>query len=50
MKNMLQTPQLSAPSMAPTVGEHSEKVLSDVLGYDATKFADLKGKGAFGNK
>ncbi len=42
--------ELPAPSMAPTVGEHSEKVLSDVLGYDATKFADLKGKGAFGNK
>ena len=42
--------ELPAPTKAPTVGEHSATVLSDVLGYDATKFADLKGKGAFGNK
>ena len=40
--------ELPAPTKAPTIGEHSEQVLSDVLGYDATKFADLKGKGAFG--
>ena len=40
--------ELPAPTKAPTIGQHNEQVLSDVLGYDATKFADLKGKGAFG--
>jgi crotonobetainyl-CoA:carnitine CoA-transferase CaiB-like acyl-CoA transferase len=39
---------LPAPTKAPTVGEHSAKVLADVLGYDAAKVEELKGKGAFG--
>lgn len=30
------------PAKAPTVGEHSEEVLRDVLGYDAAKIAAIK--------
>jgi crotonobetainyl-CoA:carnitine CoA-transferase CaiB-like acyl-CoA transferase len=39
---------LPVPTKAPTVGEHSAKVLAEVLGYDAAKVEELKGKGAFG--
>jgi crotonobetainyl-CoA:carnitine CoA-transferase CaiB-like acyl-CoA transferase len=34
--------------MAPTVGEHNDAVMADVLGYDAEKIAQLKSAGAFG--
>ena len=36
------------PSMAPTVGEHTEQVLSDVLGYEDSKIQKLRDDGAFG--
>ena len=40
--------EMPAPTKAPEVGEHREKVLADVLGYDAAKVAELKEKGVFG--
>jgi crotonobetainyl-CoA:carnitine CoA-transferase CaiB-like acyl-CoA transferase len=40
--------ELPAPEMAPTVGEHNEAVLRDVLGYDAAKIAELREKGVLG--
>ncbi len=39
---------LPTPSHAPTVGEHSDAVLSEVLGYDAAKIEELKKSGALG--
>ena len=32
---------------SPTLGEHTDEVLTEVLGYDAAKVAALKGAGAF---
>jgi formyl-CoA transferase len=32
---------------SPTLGEHTDEVLRDVLGYDETKVAGLKKAGAF---
>ena len=34
--------------MAPTVGEHTEQVLSDVLGYEDSEIQKLRDDGAFG--
>ena len=42
--------ELPAPSMAPTVGQHTESVMADILGYDADKIAALRSAGAFGKK
>jgi crotonobetainyl-CoA:carnitine CoA-transferase CaiB-like acyl-CoA transferase len=39
---------LAAPSKAPTVGEHTERVLRETLGYDTARIADLRAKGVFG--
>jgi crotonobetainyl-CoA:carnitine CoA-transferase CaiB-like acyl-CoA transferase len=39
---------LPAPSVAPTVGQHNDQVLADLLGYDNDKIAELKKAGAFG--
>ena len=39
---------LPEPSWAPTVGEHNEAVLRDVLGYDAERIDALRGAGALG--
>ena len=39
---------LPEPGMAPTVGEHTEAVCRDVLGYDAARIAALRKAGAFG--
>ena len=39
---------LPEPAMAPTVGEHSEEVLSEVLGYDADRIEALRKAGALG--
>ena len=36
------------PSMAPTVGEHNDDVMADLLGLDAEAIAALRGTGAFG--
>ena len=40
--------ELPVPSHAPTVGEQSDKVLEDVLGYSADKIAALRKAGALG--
>ena len=40
--------ELPEPRMAPTVGEHNEEVLREVLGYDAEKIAALREDGVFG--
>jgi crotonobetainyl-CoA:carnitine CoA-transferase CaiB-like acyl-CoA transferase len=40
--------ELPAPSVAPTVGEHNDVVLREVLGYDEEKIAELKEAGVFG--
>ena len=40
--------ELPAPAMAPTVGEHSEDVLANVLGYDDERIRKLKDSGALG--
>jgi crotonobetainyl-CoA:carnitine CoA-transferase CaiB-like acyl-CoA transferase len=36
------------PAPAPTVGEHNDEVLSEVLGYDAARIAELRAAGALG--
>ncbi|MBX3283946.1 MAG: CaiB/BaiF CoA-transferase family protein [Acidimicrobiales bacterium] len=36
------------PTRAPTVGQHTEQVLHDVLGYDDAKIAELRESGALG--
>ncbi len=36
------------PTMAPTVGEHTEQVMASVLGLDAEAIAELRAAGAFG--
>ena len=40
--------KLPEPSRAPTVGEQSERVLRDVLGYDDARIASLRRAGALG--
>jgi crotonobetainyl-CoA:carnitine CoA-transferase CaiB-like acyl-CoA transferase len=37
------------PARAPTVGEHTEQVLADVLGYDPDRIAELQRGGALGD-
>jgi crotonobetainyl-CoA:carnitine CoA-transferase CaiB-like acyl-CoA transferase len=39
---------LPAPTKAPTVGEHTEAVLREVLGYDPARLDALRAAGAFG--
>jgi crotonobetainyl-CoA:carnitine CoA-transferase CaiB-like acyl-CoA transferase len=39
---------LPDPARAPTVGEHNEAVLSEVLGYDADRIASLRKADALG--
>lgn len=39
---------LADPIAAPAVGQHTEHVLADVLGYDAARLAELAKAGAFG--
>ena len=39
---------LPEPTKAPTVGEHTDEVLRDVLGYDAARLDALKTSGALG--
>jgi crotonobetainyl-CoA:carnitine CoA-transferase CaiB-like acyl-CoA transferase len=36
------------PTRAPTVGQHTDEVLSSVLGYDANRIEALRGAGALG--
>jgi len=40
--------QLPVPTKAPTVGEHTDAVLRDVLDYDDAKIASLRESGALG--
>jgi crotonobetainyl-CoA:carnitine CoA-transferase CaiB-like acyl-CoA transferase len=40
--------ELPEPTRAPTVGEHTDAVLADVLGYDADTIAGLRASGALG--
>lgn len=40
--------ELPEPAMAPTVGEHTEAVLRDVLGYGESKIGAYREAGAFG--
>jgi crotonobetainyl-CoA:carnitine CoA-transferase CaiB-like acyl-CoA transferase len=52
--DMLPTPikfvdeTLPMPTKAPTVGQHTEQVLRDVLGWDDTRIAAARAQGAFG--
>jgi crotonobetainyl-CoA:carnitine CoA-transferase CaiB-like acyl-CoA transferase len=52
--DMLPTPiklvgeELPVPTKAPTVGQHTDAVLADVLGYDADRIAELHASGALG--
>lgn len=39
---------LPAPTMAPQAGEHTDRVLADVLGYDPARIEALRAKGVFG--
>jgi crotonobetainyl-CoA:carnitine CoA-transferase CaiB-like acyl-CoA transferase len=39
---------LPVPTKAPTVGEHTETILRDVLAYDEARIAALRSDGAFG--
>ena len=41
---------LPVPAMAPTVGEQSEQVLAEVLGYDAERIEALRATGVLGKK
>ena len=41
--------ELPTPTKAPTVGEHSESVLRDVLGADDARIATLRSAGALGD-
>jgi crotonobetainyl-CoA:carnitine CoA-transferase CaiB-like acyl-CoA transferase len=40
--------ELPVPAKAPEVGEHTESVLRNVLGYDDAKIAQLREAGALG--
>jgi crotonobetainyl-CoA:carnitine CoA-transferase CaiB-like acyl-CoA transferase len=40
--------ELPVPRKAPTVGQHTDEVLRDVLGYDDTRVARLRAVGALG--
>lgn len=40
--------ELAVPTQAPTVGQHSEEILSEVLGYDTERIAGLRTAGAIG--
>jgi crotonobetainyl-CoA:carnitine CoA-transferase CaiB-like acyl-CoA transferase len=40
--------ELPVPTRAPKVGEHTDEVLGDVLGYDADRVASLRSAGALG--
>ena len=37
------------PAPAPTVGEHTDEILRDVLGYDADRIAALRNAEALGS-
>ena len=41
---------LPVPSKAPTVGQHTDEVLADLLGWDRAAIAAARDAGAFGNQ
>ncbi len=42
--------ELPTPAKAPTIGEHTEEVLREVLGYDDNRIAAARAGGAFGTE
>ncbi len=40
--------ELPVPAHAPTVGEHTEEVLADLLGWDAARIAEARARGGLG--
>ena len=38
----------AAPTLAPTVGQHTDEVMAEVLGYDETRVSQLRESGTFG--
>ena len=40
--------KLPVPTMAPTLGQHTDDVMAEVLGKDASEIAKLREQGAFG--
>ena len=42
--------EIALPTKAPTVGQHTDEVLRDVLGYDNAKIDRLRDDGAFGKR
>jgi crotonobetainyl-CoA:carnitine CoA-transferase CaiB-like acyl-CoA transferase len=40
--------ELPVPTRAPKVGEHTDEVLADVLGYDDSRIGRLRETGALG--
>jgi crotonobetainyl-CoA:carnitine CoA-transferase CaiB-like acyl-CoA transferase len=40
--------ELPTPFHAPTVGQHTDEVLADVLGWDAERIAESRGRGGLG--
>jgi crotonobetainyl-CoA:carnitine CoA-transferase CaiB-like acyl-CoA transferase len=42
--------ELPEPAIAPTVGEHTEEVLREVLGYGDNKIESFREAGAFGRE
>jgi crotonobetainyl-CoA:carnitine CoA-transferase CaiB-like acyl-CoA transferase len=40
--------ELPVPTKAPTVGQHTDEVLTGVLGYDEARIAALREDGALG--
>jgi crotonobetainyl-CoA:carnitine CoA-transferase CaiB-like acyl-CoA transferase len=40
--------EMPAPTKAPEVGEHTDEVLTEVLGYDPDRVAELRKSGALG--
>lgn len=41
--------EVPVPTKAPTVGQHTDQVLHEVLGYDDEKIAELRAAGTFGD-
>ena len=40
--------ELPPPSKAPTVGQHTDEVLAEVLGWGADRIAEVRESGALG--
>ena len=39
---------ITAPAAAPRLGQHTEELLRELLGYDASRIASLRAAGTFG--